>query len=162
MKNRSLIKEYVVFFFTVLGIVLTVYLGYTILSPFITTLNFSSLHFISLYIIAVLLTASKLILCSDKLTLKINNKVRVIMGLVPAAAAVLMISYYIGLQNLFFNSFQDMSAGKATLIFTVLLIVTFLLLLSVWAIIAKKMQKLAADYNEALNRYKDKHYQIER
>ena len=153
--KRGFIKEYTVSFFAILGVMFTVFVGYMILSPYITTPELSAVDFISIYLTAILFTLSRLILYSDSLTLKMNQKLRLLIGFIPAAAASFILSYHIGLHNLLHPLYEGISKSMAVFLFAMLVLISFLTVLSIWLFIVKRIQKQTDSYNDALKRYKE-------
>ncbi len=154
--KRGFIKEYTVSFFANLGVTFTVFVGYMVLSPYITTPDLSAVDLISIYLTAILFTLSRFILYSDSLTLKMNQKIRLLIGFIPAAAASFILSYHIGLHNLLHPLYEGISKGMAVFLFAMLVLISFLTVFFIWVSVVKRMQKQADSYNDALKKYKEK------
>lgn len=151
------VKEYVLFFFSIWGIVLTVYLGYMAFSPYIRNLIISPIELAHTYVIAALIMISRFVYHSDWATLKIAHKVRFWIGLIPAAFALGILSYDIGLQNWLFAFYEGNSQDSATVIFAVLYALSFIILLVIWFCVDRKLQLQTNKYNVALEAYKKKY-----
>lgn len=156
MKRGFIIKEYAVSFFAILGVVFTVFVVYMVLSHYITTPVLSWVDFISIYLTSILYALSGFVLYSDTLTLKMHQRIRLLTGLIPAAAASLILSYHIGLHNLLQPFYEGMSQSMAAFLFAILVLLSFLTVLLIWFFLVKKMQKQADSYNAALKSYKEK------
>ncbi len=154
--KRGFIKEYTVSFFAILGVMFTVFVGYMVLSPNITTPVLSAVDFISIYLTTVMFTLSRFVLYSDILTLKMNQKIRLFIGFIPAAAASSILSYHIGLHNLLHPLYEGISKSMAVFLFAMLVLISFLTVLFIWGFLVKRMQKQADSYNDALKKYKEK------
>jgi hypothetical protein len=85
-----------------------------------------------------------------------NQKIRLFIGLIPAAAASSILSYHIGLHNLLHPFYEGMSKSIAVVLFTILVLISFLTVLFIWLFIIKKYKKQAVSYNDALKKYKEK------
>ncbi|MBR6398906.1 MAG: hypothetical protein IKI12_05250, partial [Lachnospiraceae bacterium] len=156
MKRGYIIKKFAFSFFAILGVMFTVFVGYMVLSPNITTPVLSAVDFISIYLTTVMFTLSRFVLYSDILTLKMNLKIRLFIGLIPAAAASFILSYHIGLHNLLHPLYEGISKSMAVFLFAMLVLISFLTVFFIWVSLVKRMQKQADSYNDALKKYKEK------
>lgn len=157
-KFKSGIKNYALFFFMVLGMVLTVYLGYMIFSPYITNIDFSLIELAHAYLVAVLLTTARFLCCSDWAVLHLAYKARFCIHIIPAAAALGLLSYDIGLQEWMFAFYRGKTENNAAAIFITLLLLTFIAMVIIWFFVDGKLQEQEKKYNAALAEYKKNHH----